>query len=281
MLVVKVLQCRKLKRLGILVKIHQYLARIKYPGSREPTVETLRALQWAHLRTVPFENLSIHMNEPIVLNDEALFDKIVRRRRGGFCYEANGLFAYLLREIGFDVVKLSTRVANAEGVFGPEFDHMTLLVRLEQRWLVDVGFGDSFHYPLLLDERSEQIQGRRSYRIVDEGASLLLLQRENNSDWTPQYRFKLTAHEYAEYEEMCRYHQTSPESHFTRNIICSKATAAGRVTISGLRLIVTNADGTRQETTLSGEDELLIVLQERFDISLPNGVRLGAKAPVG
>lgn len=263
------------------MKINQYLNRINYHGPRTPTLEALHALQWAHLTTVPFENLSIHANEPIVLNDEALFDKIVRRGRGGFCYEANGLFASLLRELGFDVMKLSARVANAEGVFGPEFDHMTLLVRLEQRWLVDVGFGDSFHYPLLLDERGDQPQGRRSYRIEDEGETLLLLQKENDSQWLPQYRFTLTAREYPEYEAMCHYHQTSPESHFTRNIICSKATAAGRVTVSGLRLVVTNADGTREETTLSGEDELLIVLHERFDISLPNGVRLGAKAPVG
>ncbi len=105
--------------------------RIGYEGSREPSAQTLRALQLAHLRTVPFENLSIHSNETIVLRDDALFDKVVTRRRGGFCYELNGLFAALLRALGFEVEMLAAGVANAAGNFGPDFDHMTLLVKLD------------------------------------------------------------------------------------------------------------------------------------------------------
>ena len=119
---------------------------------------------------MPFENLSIHEGEPIVLNDDALFEKIVGRRRGGFCYELNGLFAALLRALGFEVAMLSAQVANARGEFGPDFDHMTLMVTLATRWLADVGFGDSFLEPLLLDERREQVQGERAYRIDLDGA---------------------------------------------------------------------------------------------------------------
>src|SRR6266850_2079046 len=124
-----------------------YLDRINYHGSLAPTAAALRVLQVAHLLTVPFENLSIHAAQPIVLEDNALFTKIVENRRGGFCYEANGLFAALLRALGFDVAMLSAQVANAEGKFGPNFDHMALMVSPKdvstQRWLVDVGFGDS------------------------------------------------------------------------------------------------------------------------------------------
>ena len=148
------------------LNVTAYLDRINYCGSRVPTAETLRDLQVAHLLAVPFENLSIHAKEPIVLEDEALFTKIVERRRGGFCYECNGLFAALLRALGFNVAMLSAEVANAAVVFGPAFDHMTLLVSLEQRWLVDVGFGDSFREPLRLDEPNEQLQGRSAYRIL-------------------------------------------------------------------------------------------------------------------
>src|SRR6266550_6884083 len=148
--------------------IQAYLQRISYTGPLVPIAETLRLLQVAHLQTVPFENLSIHSGEPIVLDDDALFEKIVRRRRGGFCYELNGLFAALLRALGFDVKMLSARVANAEGIFGPDFDHMTLLVTLAEPWLVDVGFGDSFLEPLKLDEESAPIHGHRAYRIVRE-----------------------------------------------------------------------------------------------------------------
>src|SRR5215210_5229475 len=188
--------------------ITAYLERINYHGSLAANAETLRALQVAHLLAVPFENLSIHAKEPIVLEDEALFAKIVGRRRGGFCYEANGLFASLLRTLGFDVSMLSAEVANAEGGFGPAFDHMALMVRLEQRWLVDVGFGDSFPEPLLLDERGGQAQGERVYRILQDGTYLVLMQRKGD-EWEAQYRFTLQAHTYADYAEMCRYHQTS------------------------------------------------------------------------
>lgn len=248
--------------------IKAYLERINYHGSLAPTAETLRQLQVAHLLAVPFENLSIHAKEPIVLEDEALFSKIVERRRGGFCYEANGLFAALLRALGFDVVMLSAEVANAEGGFGPDFDHMALMVTLEQRWLVDVGFGDSFLEPLLLDERGEQAQGNRAYRILPDGSYLLLMQREDEAEWEAQYRFTLQPHEYADYAEMCRYHQTSTQSHFTRGRICSRATEQGRVTLSGMRFITTSKDSGRQERTLTSQEEYAEILREHFGIKM-------------
>src|SRR6267378_2304717 len=165
------------------LNITAYLNRINYRGSLVPTPETLRDLQVAHLLSVPFENLSIHAKEPIVLKDKALFSKIVERRRGGFCYECNGLFAALLRALGFSVSMLSAKVANAEGVFGPDFDHMTLLVSLAERWLVDVGFGDSFREPLRLDERGQQVQGNRAYRIDADGSAFSLMQRKDADEW--------------------------------------------------------------------------------------------------
>lgn len=250
------------------MNIEAYLERINYRGSLEPTAESLRDLQVAHLLTVPFENLSIHAGQPIVLEDEALFSKIVERKRGGFCYEANGLFAALLRALGFDVVMLSAEVANAEGGFGPDFDHMALMVSLEQRWLVDVGFGDSFREPLLLDERGEQVQDNRAYRILPDGSYLILMRREGEGAWAAQYRFTLQPHEYADYAEMCRYHQTSPQSHFTRGRICSRATAEGRVTLSEMRFIKTSKDGERQERTLTSQEEYAATLREHFGIEM-------------
>ncbi|HKQ52432.1 MAG TPA: arylamine N-acetyltransferase [Pyrinomonadaceae bacterium] len=250
------------------MNVKAYLERISYRGPLAPTAATLRELQVAHLLTVPFENLSIHARQPIVLEDEALFTKIVEQRRGGFCYEANGLFAALLRALGFDVRMLSAEVANAEGSFGPAFDHMALMVKLEQRRLVDVGFGDSFREPLLLDERGEQAQGHRAYRILADGPYLILMQREDESEWRAQYRFTLRPHEYADYAEMCRYHQTSPQSHFTRGRICSRATAEGRVTLSGMRFIETSQHGGRQERTLTSQEEYAATLREHFGIEM-------------
>ncbi len=252
-----------------MLDVKAYLERINYQGPPAPTAETLRALQVAHMLTVPFENLSIHAGQPIVLEDAALFTKIVTNRRGGFCYEANGLFAALLRALGFDVTMLSAGVANASGEFGPDFDHMTLMVQLDQRWLVDVGFGDSFLEPLLLDERDEQRQGSRAYQIISEGDDLVLTRRDGDGDWKAQYRFTLTPHTFADYAGMCRYHQTSPDSHFTRGRICSLATAEGRITLSDMRLITTSDSAERhirEERILSSEEEFVRILFDHFNL---------------
>jgi N-hydroxyarylamine O-acetyltransferase len=249
------------------MNVDAYLERIGYRGPLAPTAETLRRLHVAHLLAVPFENLSIHAGEPIVLDDDELFDKVVARQRGGFCYELNGLFAALLRGLGFRVEMLSACVARRDGSFGPEFDHMALLVTLEERWLADVGFGDSFVEPLLLDERGEQTQGSRSFRIEEEGGRLVYSMKEAGGGWEPQYRFGLEPHAYGDYAEMCRFHQTSPESHFTRGRVCSLFTPEGRVTLSGSRLITTRG-GERVERELAGEAERDAALLEHFRISM-------------
>jgi N-hydroxyarylamine O-acetyltransferase len=245
---------------------HAYLQRINYAGSLAPNAETLRLLHLAHLRTVPFENLSIHTNEPIVLDDDALLEKIVVWRRGGFCYELNGLFAALLRELGFEVKLVSAQVARADGGFSPDFDHMALLVGRDELWLADVGFGDSFLEPVLVDEQREQVQGARIYRILRDGDYFVLRQRAVDTDWKAQYRFTLRSYQYTDFAKRCRYHQTSPESHFTQSRLCSRATPEGRVTLSGMRFITTGAGDARQEQILENEEEQATVLLEQFGI---------------
>jgi len=249
------------------MNVDAYLRRINYIGSLAPTAETLRALQVAHLLAVPFENLSIHAGEPIVLEEDALFTKIVEGRRGGFCYEANGLFAGLLRALGFEVAMLAAGVANAAGEFGPEFDHMTLMVTLAERWLVDVGFGETFLEPLLLDKRGEQLQGKNAFRIDAGDSHLILMKRHESGDWKAQYRFTLRPYTFADYEEMCRFHQTSPHSHFAKGRICSRATEDGRITLSDMRLITTSRS-QRSERTLASKEEYDRVLREQFGIAM-------------
>ncbi len=248
------------------MNIDAYLKRINYDGPLEATAETLRQLQLAHLRSVPFENLSIHAHEPIVLNDEALFSKIVDSRRGGFCYEANGLFAALLRALDFDVTMLSAGVANKEGDYGPDFDHMALMVKLEDRWLADVGFGDSFLEPLLLDNNGEQAQGNQAFKITHDNYYRILWRRIREGEWTPQYRFTLQSYSYPDYEEMCLFHQTSPQSHFTQGRLCSKVTPNGRITMTGMRIITTSHEGLRYEQQLNSQEEYERALREHFGI---------------
>jgi N-hydroxyarylamine O-acetyltransferase len=295
-----------------MMDITMYLNRIGYRGPLDPNIETLRALHLAHMLAVPFENLDIGLGRPIVLDQAALFDKIVVRRRGGFCYELNGLFAALLRELGFEVTMLSAGVAHAGGGFGPEFDHLTLLVTTDHRplttdrplseqrtknkeqsddqplttgntqsamvRLADVGFGDSFREPLRFDAPGEQPQGRNAYRIDREGQHLTLLQREpgqgQNEDgvWEPQYRFTLQPRRHAEFAGMCQYHQSSPQSSFTQRRVCTRATPEGRITLNDMRLIVTTT-GERQERLLADEQEYRSVLRDRFGIDLTENRR--------
>ena len=144
-----------------------YLARIGYSGPLDADAQTLRALQRAHLLTVPFENLDIARKREIVVDQERSAAKIVGERRGGFCYELNGAFAALLQSLGFRVTLLSARVPRKDGSDGPEYDHLALRVDLEQPWLADVGFGDSFLTPLLLEMDTEQKQeDGRVFRII-------------------------------------------------------------------------------------------------------------------
>src|SRR3989454_11031019 len=142
-----------------------YLERIGYGGRTRPSPDVLRRLHKKHLLSIPFENLDIHVGRPIILSEDAFYEKLITHRRGGFCYELNGSFAALLTSLGFKVRMLSARVARKDGGFTPEFDHMTLLVAMKGRWLADVGFGESFTEPKSLDFQGPQTDTGRGYRI--------------------------------------------------------------------------------------------------------------------
>jgi N-hydroxyarylamine O-acetyltransferase len=248
-----------------------YLDRIGYCGSLAPDARSLRRLHLAHLRTVPFENLDIGLGRPLSLELEALFDKIVVGRRGGFCYELNGLFAWLLEQLGFSVTRLSARDLRPDGSWSPEFDHLVLLAGCPAdpsvRWLADVGYGDSFLEPLRLDDLVEQVQGRRAYRIAPEQGYHFAWQRDEAGTWERQFGFTLRPHSLDEFGPMCLYHQTSPESIFTQKRVCTLATPDGRITLSGDRFITT-VDGVRQEQPVEDVAHYHRLLKERFGIEL-------------
>lgn len=253
------------------MNITTYLTRLNYSTSVKPDVKTLYGLQFAHLLTVPFENLDIGLKRPVQLSEEALWEKIIIRKRGGFCYELNSLFAWLLKQIGFEVTYLNARVFNREGQLGIDFDHLALLVRIPQestRWLADVGFGDSFNEPLSFEERGEQVQGLRAYRLEQTSEGYATWQKNYDGSWERQYFFDLQPHNFpADYESACSYHQTSPKSSFTRGSIISKATLDGRISLEAGRLIVTT-NGQREERLLVNQEEYQALLKEHFGVVL-------------
>jgi N-hydroxyarylamine O-acetyltransferase len=249
-----------------------YLTRIQYMEPIRPDVQTLHGLQQAHMLAVPFENLDIGLKRPIRLDLESLWNKIVVQRRGGFCYELNGLFGWLLEQIGFDVTYLNARDYHPEDdSFGIDFDHLVLLVRVPNeptRWLVDVGWGDSFTRPLEIDNHEWQEQGLRAYRLEPFRSGYQLWQRGYQREVERQYFFDLVPHQFpAEYEATCHYHQTSSQSVFTRKRIISRLTEDGRVSLDSGRLILTK-NGQRSERPFENEDEFHELLKQYFDITL-------------
>jgi N-hydroxyarylamine O-acetyltransferase len=243
--------------------VDAYLARIgaARPGAADAVA--LRDLQLRHLSTVPFENLSIHLDEPVDLDEDALADKIVRRRRGGFCYELNGAFAALLAALGFRVSRHAARVFRPDGDLGIPFDHLALIVDLDEEWLVDVGFGRHSSYPLRLDWPDAQDDPGGKFLILDAPDSDVDVLR----DGEPQYRMERRARALEEFRVGAWWNQTSPESHFTRSSTCSLPTPDGRVTISGNRLIRTVGD-ERTETELADDAAVLDAYRTIFGFEL-------------
>jgi N-hydroxyarylamine O-acetyltransferase len=250
-----------------MVNVPAYLDRINYAGPSSATVETLRGLHRCHMFAVPFENLDIGLGRKIVCDEDACIRKIVGQRRGGFCYEMNGAFAALLRELGFRVTLLSARVASEDGSSSPEFDHLALRVDLDEPWLADVGFGDCFVEPLHMRPGVEQLQGERRFRIVDDRGSMSVEMAEAVRIWKRQYSFTLTARSLDEFAPRCEYHQTSPESTFTQKRVCTRATPEGRITLADKKLVVTR-NGKKEERLLKSEDEWRALLNDHFGIRL-------------
>jgi N-hydroxyarylamine O-acetyltransferase len=252
------------------MQIGPYLDRIHHLTAIRTDPAALYELHRAHMLAVPFENLDISEGRDIQLSEEALWDKIVVRKRGGFCYELNGLFAYLLKQIGFDITYLNARVFDREGKLGIDFDHLALLTRIPNRagiWLVDVGFGDSFTKPLNFEEPGEQVQGLRSYRLEKTNEGFITWQRNYDGTWERMYFFDLEPRAFPkEYEAACLYHQTSPQSSFTRGSIISLATPHGRISLEDGWLITTR-NGHREKRAVAKE-EYPILLKECFGVVL-------------
>jgi N-hydroxyarylamine O-acetyltransferase len=244
--------------------VDEYLERLAVERLKRSDLSYLRTLHAAHLQRVPFENLSIHLGEPISLEPAALATKILTRGRGGFCYELNGLFAGVLDQLGYRVTLLGARVWDGE-TFGPPLDHLVLKVGTtdDGLWIVDVGFGDHSVYPL---------RWREGIEHCDPGGSFRLEAAENGSwdlyrNGSVQYRIEPNPRVLADFDAMCWYHQTSPCSHFTRSVVCTRRTEAGRMTLRGRRLTITTADG-KQETEIEGDTRLLDTYQNVFGIQL-------------
>lgn len=252
------------------MNLSNYLQRIGFEGTPQLNFETLKALQVAHMHHVPFENLDIHYDTYITIDLEKFYDKIVKNHRGGFCFELNGLFNWALREIGFEVTMLSTAVVRDDDKYSIALGHLTNMVYLEgKRWLTDVGFGDNFPYPLEFVMDQIQIQESHWYKFTQLGENTYQysVSGDKGASYKHWWRFTLTPRQLNDFTEACHYMQTSPETHFTHNRVCSVSTSDGRITLSDLTL-KTRIGKEQTIRPLANELEFLKVLKEKFGIIL-------------
>ncbi|WP_405078991.1 arylamine N-acetyltransferase [Paenibacillus chitinolyticus] len=250
------------------MNVEAYLKRMDTSRPVKPDLAALKELQRQHLLHVPFENLDVIRQVPITLDIASFYEKVIGRRRGGFCYELNGLFSTLLKELGFTVRLIAATVAKPDGTWGMNESHAAILAELDRSYLVDVGFGDSARTPVPLDGTPvEDVSGVYRAAKVPEADGLYDLQRAGEDEgWNALYRFSTAPRSLGSFAEACTFNQTSPESHFTRKLLATKATATGRVTISGDQLIETDGD-VKSRQPLAPE-ELEKTLISRLDLSV-------------
>jgi N-hydroxyarylamine O-acetyltransferase len=255
------------------IDVPAFLDRIGYDGPVEPTATVLAAIHWAHLQSVPFENLDIRpLCRAIEFDLAGLEDKIVRRRRGGFCYELNGLLAEVLRAIGFEVSMVSVQFLSHE-TESPPFDHMGLLVRPHDgstSYLADVGCGRSSPArPLPLVNGYEEFQPETltSYRMQYVDGWWQFHLRPNGEEGHPEYTFTLTPRTQKDFAERCRYLDRDPGSPFTRGPLCTRNLPGGRITLADGRLIQTRG-ADRREEEVPDETAFHAALRDHFGIDL-------------
>lgn len=236
------------------MNLDAYLDRIQFLKTPRVDRETLISLHRQHVLNVPFEDLDIHQNIPLNIEPIALFDKVITRKRGGFCYELNALFYHLLTGLGFPAKLVSCQISQGEGIFGPPYDHMAILVELEETWLLDVGYGDLFIEPVKLHTSSVQKDWFKYFQLEKKGDHILLSESRNGSSFTPRYKIQPVGESVEAFLPQLRWKESHPDSYFVKNRICTLPNPQGRTTLFNDYLIITaNAKRTKQKISDSAE----------------------------
>lgn len=256
-----------------------YLDRIGYTGPAAPDEATLRALHARHAEAIPFENLAAFLGEPVRLDTDSLQEKLVTRRRGGWCFEHNLLFAQVLEAIGYPVRRLAARVRwnVPQGVVTAR-SHMLMEVEVAgEPWIADVGFGgQSLTGPLRLVPWIEQETPHERFRLAPEGDAFAV-QAWVEGEWRALYAFERQAQQLADYEVSNWYLANHPQSQFVTGVIAARAAPGLRHALRNARYAIHHRDGRTERRTLRSADEVMRVLSDAMRIPLPDQPRLEDK----
>lgn len=253
------------------INLPAYLARTGYQGPLAATAETLRGLHRAQACTIPFENLDVHLNRTIGLDAASLSRKLLEERRGGYCYELNGLFRLVLQQLGFAVSCHVGRNLIAGAPLRPRA-HQILLVHLAgQRWLADLGFGSNgLLEPIPLEVDTEFAQGIDRYRLRAVEPHSYHLQLLLLGEWQTLYVFALDEGQPSDYNMMNYYYSKAPDSPFRQQRITTRATPEGRISLLDHELKIRTAAGVSTRT-LPDEAAYYEALRTHFGVELPLG----------
>jgi N-hydroxyarylamine O-acetyltransferase len=255
------------------LELSAYLHRIRYDGSVRPDLATLRAIHRAHQYAIPFENLDVLLRCPIILDLEANYDKIVCRRRGGWCYELNGVMGWALKEIGFEVMRMSAGVMRVRAGDAELGNHLCLLVCLDQRYLVDVGFGGSLVEPLpLRASEREDPPYRLGLSELDDGYWRFAEIAHGDGD-AFSFDFRVAPADEALLARKCQFLQTDPTSPFIQNLVVQRRTADTHLSLRGRVLAAIHATRVDKKL-LNSADELVATLRDSFDLDTPEAATL-------
>ena len=258
------------------LNVRAYLARIGYTGSTAPTLETLAALQRHHISAIPFETLAMILREPVRLDLPALQDKILDRRRGGYCFELNLLFLNLLRALGFDAHGLTGRVVmNAPPNVVPARTHVLILVTIGgKRYIADVGFGGMTPTaPLHLDTEENQETPNEPYRLVRSGETYALTARVDD-DWGTLHLFDLARPADIDFEVGNWYVSTHPASPFRGRLLVARSEPGVRHTLRGGEYAIHRLGHASERRRIEDPGEMVDMLQATFRLTLPKYPRL-------
>lgn len=245
------------------MKIASYLKRFNIKKVTHPDLSTLEQLQHMHMRHVPFENLDVIHHVSILLNLETYYEKVVNHKRGGFCYELNGLFHWLLESLGYDNQLIAATVHRPDGTWAFSESHATQVVQLDELYLVDVGFGDSSTVPLPLTGEPREDAGGR-FRVIQQKEVYEMQKEEEKNQWRTLYHFQLKPKKLTDFKDACHFNQTSPNSTFTQKRIVTIATEKGRTTLSDNSLTITEHHEKHKEPI--PEEAVPKVLKKHFGI---------------
>lgn len=245
--------------------IKQYLDRIGYESPVSVDLATLDGLQRAHLSTVPFENLDVYAGVAVTTDPYQSLAKIVDQNRGGWCFELNGAFALLLEAIGFQVYRIGAAVL-ADGP-SDVIDHLCLEVGLDEPYLVDVGFGDSFCHPLALNRTGPQDGASGTFELMT-GAKGTTLTRWRDGAPHAEYRFRRVNHQIDEFDTISRILQADRSLHWHRRAVATRLLDGGpdRVSLVGNELKFQRSG--KQTTTIISDENWSESLATWFGINL-------------